>query len=149
MDYELTPLELDRRERATDELIRRAAAENLTVRREDIVNLPSVRLAMLADEPLGDRAMNEVRALPGLAEQIRRNELKQRLEDSAGKEPLTLTNLTLEQRMTLGREMQRDQQAKAQPARMSAAEEATALVMLSKISSTSERLNTARRMGLI
>ena len=151
MTFELTPRELARQDAVTDMLISKAQAEGLSVEREALLNLPSVRMAILTDLGLDqDSALAEVRRIPAVAEQVRRKEVQEQLNRGDSDLHKELDRMNPFQKMAFGRQLeaQKAAQSTTRNENMDAAEEARILLMLRKLDPAS-RISAARAAGLI
>lgn len=148
-EYELTARENARLDAVTAKLISDAAAEGLTVDRAALEDLPAVRMAVLTDLGLDDRAMDEVRRL--VPDQVRRNEVARQMNDIESDLHKDIAKLNPWQRGALGHDLEaarRAAQAAKPKHQMTAEEEARALIMLRGISHPATRLAAAREIGL-
>jgi hypothetical protein len=147
-EYSLTAREQARLEAVTAKLISDAAAEGLTVTRAQLEDLPTVRMAVLTDLGLDDRAMEEVRrAVP---DQVRAREVQRQLNDPESDLHRDLSRNPY-QKLSLGHELEAQKKAieAVKPRhQMTAEEEAKALIMLRSISHPATRLAAAREIGL-
>lgn len=114
--------------------------------REDVVALPSARIATLTDEPLQESYLSEVKQLEGVQEQVRQKELKAALERGEEEAHAELNRLPRFQRMARARELGMTG-AEPTPAPSSVADEATLMRRLLTLS-PAERLAKARAWGL-
>lgn len=145
--FELTAREQARLDAVTEKLVSDAAAEGLTVDRPALVNLPSVRMAVLTDLGIDASALAEVRRIPAVAEQVRAREMAAELNRPDSPAHAELARMNPTQRMTWARENQQPAPL-GQPRRMDAVEEAQAIRAVRSITNPVERLNAARAMGL-
>jgi hypothetical protein len=147
-DYKLSALESARLDAVTETLINRAKEEGLTVTREQLESLASVRMATLTDLGLSDTAMDEVRRL--VPEQVRARDLQAALSNAESTLSKDIAKLPATSRMTLGHDLLAQKKAteEAQPKKqMSATEEAQALVWLRTLPPAA-RVSAARKLGL-
>jgi len=114
--------------------------------REDVVALPSARIATLTDEPLQESYLSEVKQLEGVQEQVRQKELKEALERGEEEAHAELARLPRYQRMARWRDMGA-QDATTKPDPSSVADEATLLRRLLSLS-PAERMAKAREWGI-
>ncbi len=147
-DFELTPREQARLDAVTAKLVSDAAAEGLTVDRAALVNLPSVRMAVLTDLGIDANALAEVRRIPAVAEQAHARDVAAELNRADSPAHAELARMNPTQRMNWARENQLPASV-GQPRRMDAVEEAQAIKMCRAISNPVERLNAARAIGLV
>jgi len=117
----------------------------VTLDREDVVALPSARLAVLTDDALSDDYLNEVKDLEAVQEHLRQQELRAALERG---EDDALASLPKGRaaRMAAARDLGMTGAAPV-PAPSSVADEATLLRRLLTLS-PAERLAKARAWGL-
>lgn len=118
----------------------------VTLDREDVVALPSARLAVLTDDALSDDYLNEVKDLEAVQEHLRQQELRAALERGEDDAVEELNRLPRFQRMARARELGMKGAAPV-PAPTSVADEATLLRRLLTLS-PAERLAKARAWGL-
>jgi hypothetical protein len=154
-DYELSPRELARMELLVEKLTADARAVGLTLDRDSILTLPSVRLAIISPEAgLPSNYMDEVCRLPAVAGQLRKQELAQQLDEPESPLHQDLSRMNPAQRMNFGRELEaakRAQEAAARAARpgMTAEEEADAIRMVMRMPTPAGRMDAARAAGLL
>ena len=154
-DYTLTPREIARQDAILDMLTSSARAENLVVEKADLLKLDRVRLAIISEIGLDqDAVMAEIKRLPAVAEQVRRKEVQQALNNADSPMQKEIARLNPSQRMALGRKLLQQQEAAkaASPTHnpaMSAEQEAQALRIVQSLSDPSARLNAGRQLGLI
>ncbi|MCG7518448.1 hypothetical protein [Ruegeria sp. Ofav3-42] len=115
--------------------------------REDIVAMPSARIATLTDEPLSPLYMDEIQQLEGVKEQVRQKELREALEQGDEDSHAELSRLTPEKRLTRARELGMIDK-RQQSAPTSVADEATLLRRLMTLN-PAERIAKARAWGLM
>ncbi|TMV06971.1 hypothetical protein FGK63_12705 [Ruegeria sediminis] len=118
----------------------------VSLTREDVVALPSARLAVLTDEPLSESYLSEVKQLEAVQGQMRQKELRAALERGEDEAHAELNRLPRYQRMARARDLG---MTGAEPVAVpsSAADEATLLRRLLTLS-PAERLAKARAWGL-
>jgi hypothetical protein len=150
-EIEYTPRELSRLDLISDKLIADARAEGLTLTREQVEFLPSVRLFVLSDHDAGG-ALDEAKRLPEVQAQLRTHALRNALNDSSSDlHTKELASMSPARRMSLGRVIEGQRQAleaAKSKRQMTAEEEAAALKMLRGISHPATRLAAAREIGL-
>lgn len=148
-DYSLTSREQSRLDSVTAKLISDAAAEGLTVTAAQLEDLPAVRMAVLTDLGLDDRAMDEVRRL--LPEQVRARDLKAALADAESALSKDIARMPATTRMTLGHELLAQKKATEESLpkkQMDATEEAQTLLWLRSLP-PAERIAAGRRLGIV
>lgn len=155
-EYTLTPREVARQDAILDMLTSSARAENLVVEKADLLTLDRVRLAIISEIGLDqDAVMAEIKRLPAVAEQVRRKEVQQALNNADSPMQKEIARLNPSQRMALGRKLLQQQEsakAAASPTHnpsMSAEDEAKALRIIQSLTSPQARLNAGRELGLI
>ncbi|WP_170428148.1 hypothetical protein [Ruegeria arenilitoris] len=114
--------------------------------REDVIALPSARIATLTDEPLSELYLDEIQQLEGVKEQVRQHELREALEQGDDEAHAELARLAPHQRMARARRLGMTDQPQRAPT--SAADEATLLRRLMTLS-PAQRITKARAWGLI
>ncbi len=115
--------------------------------REDIVAMPSARLAVLTDEGLSANYLDEIKQLEVAKEQVRKNEMREALEAGKADALDELNRLSPSERMSKARVLGMTGAAPAaEPT--SVADEATLLRRLLTLS-PSERIAKGREWGLI
>jgi hypothetical protein len=146
-----TARERSRLDLISDKLISDAKSEGLTLTREQVEYLPSVRLFVLSEHDAGG-ALEEAKRLPELQAQLRARALSDALNDSSSDlHTKEIAAMSPSRRMSLGRDIEAQRVAveAAKPKRqMTAEEEAQALIMLRGISHPATRLAAAREIGL-
>lgn len=146
-EYELTPRENARADLISAKLIADAAAEGLSVERDALLALPSVRLAIISESAgLPSNYMDEVRRIPAVAAQVQRAEHARQMADSDSELSQSIYSLNRHQRLALGHAMQA---APPEAGGLSAEAEATAIIALRKIADPSTRMTAARAMGIV
>ena len=114
--------------------------------REDVIAMPSARIATLTDEPLSELYLDEIQQLEGVKEQVRRHELRVALEQGDDEAHAELARLSPHQRIARARQLGMTDQPQRAPT--SAADEATLLRRLMTLN-PAERIAKARAWGLI
>ncbi|UWR04353.1 hypothetical protein K3740_06640 [Ruegeria conchae] len=113
---------------------------------DDLIALPSVRLAVLADDYNAEQMLSEMQTLETVKEQVRQRELREALEKGEEDAHAELNRLPRFQRMARARELGLTGAAPINDP-SSVADEATLLRRLLTLS-PSERLAKARAWGL-
>lgn len=113
---------------------------------DDLIALPSVRLAVLADDYNAEQMLSEMQTLETVKEQVRQRELRDALEKGEEDAHAELNRLAPFQRMSRARELGLTGAAPVSDP-SSVADEATLLRRLLTLS-PSERLAKARAWGL-
>lgn len=146
--YELTPREQDRLNLICDKLVADARAKGITATREQIEDLPSVRLFVISQHDSGD-AMNELMRVPAISDQVRKIEAVKALHDADSPLQAELARMNPYQRMNFGRQLEAAKNPPPPPARnMDSVEEARRINALRLISDPAIRLQTAREWNL-
>ncbi|WP_295074638.1 hypothetical protein [Tabrizicola sp.] len=148
-EIELTARERARLDLISDKLIADARAEGLTLTRDQVEYLPSVRLFVLSEHDAGG-ALEEAKRLPELQAQLRAHEVQRQLHDAESDLHKTLAK-NPHQRLAVGHQIEAERRAQevAKPKhQMTAEEESTRLLALRQVSSPSMRLHLAREWGL-
>ncbi|WP_425080057.1 hypothetical protein [Ruegeria denitrificans] len=115
--------------------------------REDVIAMPSARIATLTDEPLSELYLDEIQQLEGVKEQVRQKELREALERGEEDAHAELARLSPHQRIARARQLgMTDTRQRREPT--SAADEATLLRRLITLS-PANRITKARAWGLI
>ncbi|NOD83772.1 hypothetical protein [Ruegeria sp. HKCCD6119] len=113
---------------------------------DDLIALPSVRLAVLADDYNAEQMLSEMQTIETVKEQVRQRELREALQQGEEDSHAELNRLPRFQRMARARELGLIGAAPANDP-SSVADEATLLRRLLTLS-PSERLAKARAWGL-
>ncbi|SDW76483.1 hypothetical protein SAMN05444358_1011698 [Ruegeria halocynthiae] len=115
--------------------------------REDVVAMPSARIATLTDAALSESYLDEIKQLEAAQEQVRKNEVREALEAGEEQAHAELARLSPTERMSKARELGlTGGTPMAEPS--SIADEATLLRRLLTLS-PSERIAKGRAWGLI
>lgn len=145
--YDLTPREQDRLNLITEKLVADAAAKGITATRQQIEDLPSVRLFVISEHDSGD-AMQELMRVPAVADQVRKIEAVRQLNEAGSPLQNDLARMNPHQRMAFGRQLEAAQKQAPAPRDMDSVEEARRINALRLISDPAVRLQTAREWGL-
>ncbi|OWY13524.1 hypothetical protein B6V73_17195 [Thioclava sp. JM3] len=131
---------------ASAKLIADAAQIGIELTPEDCKQVPSVRLACLTDMGLTDSALEEAKQLPQIAAAAQKAELARQLNEGDSVAHAEIAQLNPSQRLTLGREIERNRphEAKSPPS----PEETHAAMLAIQSLPPSARLSYARKVGL-
>lgn len=152
-EIEYTVRERARLDLISDKLIADAKSEGLTLTREQVEYLPSVRLFVLSEHDAGG-ALEEAKRLPELQAQLRARALSDALNDSSSDlHTKELAGMSAARKLSLGREIEAARQAQRQAVEaakpsLSIEDESAALKTIMAISHGPSRLAAARKLGL-
>lgn len=146
------PLLNSRWEACREKVLADAKRAGLEVDAESLKNLSGVKMAVFTDMGLPSDIMQELATLPAVRQQLERREALEQLNRGDSELQARLQTMSPDRRMSYARELEA-QRAYTEPkpapfGKMTAEDEARAILMLRNISDPAQRLSTARSIGL-
>ncbi|SFG69232.1 hypothetical protein SAMN04488020_103206 [Palleronia marisminoris] len=148
MSYTLTAVERSRLDAAVDRVMAHCRAQNWTVDRSEVEQLPSVRIFALSPSAGFTGWESEVRGIGTVAASIRNSETVAAIQSGESEGRDVLAGMNAEQRINFARANSLDGTRKESKPKLSAEESKAALQQIWRMPNGAERLNMARKMGV-